>query len=448
MLAVAAREPGHGAGRTGASRDGDERMTTYLIIILGQLVSSLGSRLTDFGLGVWIYQRTGSATQFAVSVLVGSLPRIVLAPVIGALVDRLDRRRVMLASDTLLALKTCVILALVMTNRLAVWQVYLLNAVGSVFESSHGLSWSASVSLLVPKRHLARVNGLNGALNSGMGILAPALAGVLYVLIGMRGITLVDLGTWAFAVGPLLFVAIPQPQRAAGGKDRPGLLGEIREGWAYLRGARGLFSLLIAYTLINFFGITTDVLHGPYVLSFNGPERYGIVESVVSVGSLAGGLLLTALGNPRRVIWLILGAEAVIALCGAVMGAVPSFVVVAAAVFVYYAAVSFCDGSIEALWQRAVPPGIQGRVFALKSTLNMSLMPVGILLFSPLAEYWLEPRLAVGGQWAGSVGAVVGTGAGRGIGLLFVATGMVNLAIIALALGNRGIRRVDAEVPD
>lgn len=423
-------------------------MSTFFIIVLGQLVSNLGSKLTDFGLAVWIFQETHSATQFAASILISALPRIVLGPAIGAFVDRFDRRKVMIISDTMLALRTGVILTVLFLGKLSVWQIYLVNAIGSVFETSHGLAWSASTTLLVPKRHLARVNGLTGMLNSGIGMLAPALAGILYVLIGMKGVATVDLATWAFAVGPLLFVAIPSPVVRSQEPTSWRLFPEIGEGWAYLRKVKGLFYLLLTYSAINFFGITTEVLRGPYVLSFNGPDRYGIIESIVGIGTLVGGLLLTAFGNPKQVIWIILGAEMIISLSGAVMGAIPNYAVLIFTILVYYGAVSFCDGTINALWQRKIPPALQGRVFALRDTVNMALMPLGILLFSPLAEFWMEPSMAPGGKWARSVGAILGTGGGRGIGFLFVLSGLVNALIVVIACTNRSIWSAETAIPD
>ena len=349
----------------------------------------------------------------------------------------------MIASDSILALRTVVILFVLLFGRLAVWQIYLVNAIGSVFETSHGLAWSASVSLLVPKRHLARVNGLTGMFNSGTGMLAPAIAGLLYALIGMKGIAAIDLASWAFAVGPLLLVAIPSPTREPGPGGESTLLRDIREGWGHLRKGAGLFYLLLAYSAIGFFGITTEVLRGPYVLSFNGPDRYGIVESIASVGTLAGGFLLTAMGNPKRAIGAILASEALVSVAGMVMGAFPSYIVLVVSVLAYYGAVSFGDGSINALWQRTIPPAAQGRVFALRDALTMSLMPAGILLFSPIAEFWMEPALSPGGRWALILGPMIGTGPGRGIGLLFVLSGLASLSIVLLACCSRSIRRVD-----
>jgi MFS family permease len=242
-------------------------MATFIIVACGQILSNLGSQLTDFGLGVWIFQQTGSATQFAVSILITALPRIILSPLAGALVDRWDRRRVMLFCDTFLAVRTLAILLVLAFGMLTVWQIYMLNAFGSVFTGLHSIAWSASTTMLVPKKHLARVNGLTRSLSSGTGILAPALAGVLFVLIGLKGIASVDLASWAFAVVPLFLVRIPSPSQAPGVTRTRSLGAEILEGWKHLKSLRGLLYLLLMYSAIGFFGITTEVLRGPYVLA-------------------------------------------------------------------------------------------------------------------------------------------------------------------------------------
>jgi MFS transporter, DHA3 family, macrolide efflux protein len=423
-------------------------MQTFIIIICGQLVSNLGSRLTDFGLGVWIFQETHSATSFALSILISALPRIVLAPFIGALVDRWDRRKIMIISDTILAGRTLAVLLILLFGRLSIWQIYVMNAVGSVFESFHGLSWSASTTLLVPKKHLARVNGITQVFGSGTSMLAPALAGVLFVLVGMKGIAAIDLISWAFAVVPLLFVRIPAPAKRKVALESPTVLKEVAEGWKYIIKLKGMLFLLLAYSAIGFFGITTEVLRGPYVLYSHGPAEYGIIESVVSIGTLVGGLLLAIIGNPKNAIPIILFSEFLTCVFSILMGAIPAYWVLLVSVFLYYLAISYCDGTIVALWQRKIPPELQGRVFALKDTLTMSLMPLGILCFSPLAEFWMEPNLLPGGAWASNIGRIIGVGKGRGIGFLFIASGLISVIVVALAVANRKVRRIEAEIQD
>ena len=422
-------------------------MRTFFVILAGQTLSSLGSHLTEFSLSVWIFQETGSPVQFAVGLLTSTVPRILLQPLIGVLVDRWNRKTVMIVADSILALRTVAVFILLTLGRLSVVHIYALNLAASIFGGFHSLAWSASKTLLVPKKHLARVNGLTSTLSSAKGLVSPALAGALYVTIGVRGIVAIDLISWLFAIVPLFLVTVPTPAiQTTSERDR--LVDDIRQGWRHLSSMPGLVYLLAFYSSVGFVGITTEVLLAPYILSFGSAADYGIVQSGASLGFLAGGILLTLLGNPGKVVRIIIALETLICVCGALVGVFPTLWVVVPLMAVYSATVAFCDGTIMTLWQRKVRPELQGRVFALKETLTMALMPIGVAISSPIAEYWLEPNLRVGGAWANGIGRLIGVGPGRGIGLLFLASNVICIPIIILALFSRKLRRADVDLPD
>jgi DHA3 family macrolide efflux protein-like MFS transporter len=423
-------------------------MRTFFIVLIGQTLSQLGSNLTEFSLSVWIFQKTGSPVQFALGILSSAVPRIVLLPLIGALVDRWNRKTIMILADSLLALRTVAVLLLLTFGSLSILQIYILNAIASLFGGFHSLAWSASRTLLIPKKHLARVNGLSSSLSSASSLLSPALAGALFVTIGMRGIVTVDLISWSFAIVPLFFVTIPRLSSNAAVPETSRLADEIKDGWRYLKSMPGLLRLLAFYSTIGFVGITTEVLLAPYILSFGNAAHYGIVQSGASLGFLVGGFLLALLGNPAKVIWIIITLETLICFCGALVGVFPVLWVVSLLVFIYFATVAFCDGTIMTLWQRKIRPELQGRVFALKDTLTTALMPIGVMVFSPIAEFWFEPNLQVGGAWASGIGRILGVGPGRGIGFLFLASNVLCIPIVIMALVSRRLRRVDTDIPD
>lgn len=213
-------------------------LRAFKTLWIGQFISGLGSSLSAFAFGVWIFQTTGSATQFAISTFTYVLPFALLAPIAGALVDRWDRRWTMIGADCGQALITLVIAGLLLADRLAVWHIYGAIAFSAIFGSFHGPAYGASISLIVPPAQLARVAGL-GRLNQALNrLVAPALAGILVILIGLKGVVLLDLATFLFAIFTYWVVSIPRPPRSAEATQAKGKLWrEMNQvGYIYGRG--------------------------------------------------------------------------------------------------------------------------------------------------------------------------------------------------------------------
>ncbi|HRC84019.1 MAG TPA: MFS transporter, partial [Thermoanaerobaculia bacterium] len=233
-------------------------MASFGVMWLGQFISLVGSRFTNFAFGLWIYEQTNSATAFSTLIFVSGLPGILLAPVAGALVDRWDRRKVMLGANVLNALAslTMVLILIARGGKLEWWYVYVYSAVGGLLQAFLWPAYMASTTLLMPKKHLARASGLVWLGMSFAGVLAPLPAPWLLETAGVAGIIWIDFATFLFAALSLVFVSIPAPQREAAaeaGADaapkpaKPSLQGDIREGWAFIRARPGLFSLLLYF---------------------------------------------------------------------------------------------------------------------------------------------------------------------------------------------------------
>ncbi len=190
-------------------------MRVFALVWLGQLVSIVGSGLTSFALGVWVLQGTGSVTQYTLILVFATLPGIILSPIAGALVDRWNRRYVMLLSDLGAALSTLGIALLLLAGWLDVWHIYIATGVNSIFSAFHWPAYSASVTLLVPKEHFGRAGGLMEFAQAAGQIVSPLLAGLLLVTIKLEGVILIDFATFLFAVTTMLLVRIPQPEKVA-----------------------------------------------------------------------------------------------------------------------------------------------------------------------------------------------------------------------------------------
>lgn len=424
-------------------------MITFLVVWTGQVVSMLGSSLSGFALSVWVYQRTGSATKFALIAFVTMLPGILLSPVAGALVDRWDRRWAMILADTGSGCTTLVLALLLWEGRLELWHIYLLLAVSSSFNAFQFPAFSAATTLLVPERHLGRASGMT-QMGSGIAeIVAPALAGALVVTLGPQGVLFIDVATFLFAVTTLLIVRIPRPAPSIeGAAARGSLLSEAASGWTFIRRRPGLLALLLLFATTHVSLGMMQVLVTPMILAFTSADVLGRVLSGAALGMLAGSLLMTVWGGPRR---RVLGILGFLLLQGAVLmvgGLRPSATLIAVSGFVFLFCTPMIIGSSQAIWQSKVPPDLQGRVFAVRRMIAWSTLPLAYLVAGPLADRVFEPLLAEGGPLAASVGAWIGVGKGRGIALLFFVLGLFVLLVVAAASRYRRLRQLESELPD
>jgi MFS family permease len=426
-------------------------MRTFVIIWIGQVISIVGSSLTYFGIGVWIFERTGDAMPFVLTVLFGSLPQVFLLPIAGSLADRWNRRWLMILADTGNALATLIIVVLLFFGVLEVWHIYLLSAIGSALGTFQRPAYQASITMLVPKKQLTRANGLVQTADSLGGILAPAVAGFLFVTIGLRGIVLIDFGTYFFAILALLLVRIPQPKVEPTGEEQKNkVVSDVRFAWRYLRERPGLLGLLFYYAAVNFFLSTVFVLIGPLVLSQHDARAFGLVQMVLGIGGLAGGVAASTWGGPKKhlVRAVLLGIPLYMA--GIIVAGLrihPAFPAIGLAFNVFF--VALVQSVSNAIWQLKVAPEVQGRVFSLRYMLATIITPLAYLAAGPLADRVFEPLMAEGGALATTIlGSLLGTGPGRGIGLIYVLSGVMVIVVSAIAYLNPRIRRLEEEVPD
>ena len=426
-------------------------MAIFYIVWLGQVISLVGSGLTSFALGVWVFQRTDSITQFALIGLFTVLPRVLLSPLIGPLVDRWDRRWAMILSDTGAGLSTLTIVLLLYGGRLEIWHIYLLAAVSAAFGTVQWPAYMASTTLLVPKGNLGRANGMSQFGQAASEILAPALAGALLLTIGLGGIILIDFASFLFAVVTLLIVRFPKPQTTTSAEGKPGegsWWHEIAYGWNYVTARRGLLGLLIFLATVNFMWGMVGALITPMILGFTSSHMLGVIISVAGAGMLVGSLAMSIWGGPKRRIYGVLNFELLSGVCFMLIGLRPAFWSVMLGVFGAHATIAIIYGSNQAIWQSKVAPGVQGRVFATQQMIARAATPLAFLLAGPLAERFFEPLLTASGPLVAGVGGIIGTGAGRGIGLLFILMGVAKIVVSLGAYLNPSIRYVEDELPD
>ncbi len=424
-------------------------MRVFGVVWFGQLVSTVGSGLTWFALGVWIYEQTGSTTLFALSMLAATVPNLLVSPLAGALVDRWDRRWVMVFSDAGAGLSTLTIALLLLAGRLEVWHIYLAIAAAQAFSAFQWPAYSAATTLLVPKEHLGRAGGLVQVGEAVSSLLSPALAGLLYVTLGLQGVIAIDALTFLFAVFTLLVVRIPRPPvTVEGAASRGSLLSEAAFGWKYILARSGLLGVLLVFAATNFLASFWNPVLLPMILEMTTPQHAGVMASIAGTGMILGTLVMSAWGGPKRKVFGVLGFICMQGICTALAGLRPSLVLITAAAFGLVFALPISNGSSQALWQAKVAPDLQGRVFAVRRMIAWSTMPLAYLLAGPLADGVFRPLLVENGPLAGSLGWLFGFGPSRGAGLLLVLSGLLISLVTAAGFLHPRIRRVDLELPD
>ncbi|MFI6451109.1 amino acid adenylation domain-containing protein [Streptosporangium amethystogenes] len=435
------------AGPASPARPGPQpSMRRFATVAAGQLVSIVGSSLTEFAVPLWIYITTGSLARFALFSVLALVPGMLVSPLAGALVDRYDRRRVMLAGDigafgTQLALGV-----LLWTGNLQVWHIYPLLVLLSVALTFQRLAYNSAVPQLVPKRFLGHANGVVQMVTGTAQLIVPLLAVGLMAVIGLEGILVLDVVSYVFAIGVLLFVRFP---KVMAWKRRESLVTEMVEGWRFSWGNRGFRGMLFFFAVLNIFLSPLFLLISPLVLGFATLEDVGRISFAGGLGVFLGGLTMTVWGGPRRRrLRGVMLSTLVLSLFCLVTGVWQNLIPIAVGAFGMSFWLTMLNGVYATIIQVKVPQRFHGRVIALNTLIAWSTLPIGFGLVAPYGSALFEPLLAPGGPLAGTVGLVLGTGEGRGVGLMYVLFA-VAIAITALvAMRTRTLSRFDVDVQD
>lgn len=362
--------------------------TRFIPLWIGQALSLLGSQLVQFAIIWYLTQKTNSATTLAIASMMGLLPQVLLSPFIGTWVDRGNRRLILIAADSTVAAATLILAILFASGMIQVWHIYVALFVRAVAGGFHQSAFGASVVLLVPKEHLARVQGFNQALHGGINILSAPLGAFLLSILPMQGILGIDIGTALLAVGILLFIRIPQPER---GSETPATFWQdFKAGFRYIIAWRGLVILLGLVMVINFFYSATEPLTPLLVTNhFNGGvQQLGWWLSSFAAGTVLGGLVLGVWGGFKRKIITALLGLVLMGISTAVVGVVPAgsfltgLIANSAAGFL----LPVINGSFGATLQASIAPAMQGRVFAFILSAAMLVSPLALMVAGPFAD--------------------------------------------------------------
>jgi MFS transporter, DHA3 family, macrolide efflux protein len=396
-------------------------MFGFTLVWLGQIVSVLATNMTVFALTIWVFQKTGSATALGLMQVFFITPLLIITPFAGVMVDRHNRKLMMMISDLTAGLATISILVLQAFGVLEVWHLYaaaVFQGLGNAFQWP---AYSAAISTMIPKEKYGRANGMMSLIDMGPQVLSPMLAGALLPVMGLFGILSIDVVTFLLAISVLFFVHIPQPARTVEGVQAEGnIFKEAVFGFRYIFARPSLLGLQLVFFFGNLCAGVAYTVLAPMILLRTGNDAVslGLVQSAGAIGGVVGGVAMSAWGGFKRKVHGVLAGWIVSSFFFALMGLgtwVPFWIITNALSALF---VPLINGSNQAIWQTKVAPDVQGRVFSARTLIAWMTNPISPLIAGTLADYVLEPAMRVPSGLSSALGWVVPPGPGAGMGVL------------------------------
>ncbi len=426
-------------------------MFGFTIVWLGQIISVLASSMSQFGLSIWMYDQTKSALAMGMMQVFFITPFLLISPIAGVMVDRHNRKLMMMVSDMAAGVATLAILALQYFGILEFWHLYATSIVYGLGMAFQWPAYSAAISTMVPKEQYGRANGMMSLVEAGPGVVAPILAGALLPLIGLTGILFFDVATFLLAIGALMFVHIPQPQKTEEGQQaQGGIWSQAAYGFKYIFARPSLLGLQLIFFMGNLFaGIGFTVL-APMILARTDSNSliFGAVQTAGAIGGVVGGVIMSAWGGFKRRAHGVLLGWIWSGLGMAILGLVGGLPIWITGIILVAIISPLINGSNQAIWQSKVAPDLQGRVFSARRLIAWFTNPISPIIAGSLADYVLEPAMKTASPLSSTFGWLVGTGPGSGMGLLLVICGVLGAMVGLSGYFFPVIRNAEDILPD
>lgn len=372
-------------------------MQIFKLIWFGQFISIMGTAMTRFALIIWAYEQAGTATTTALLGFFSYLPYILLCPLAGVIVDRFSRKKILILSDLCAGLMTVILFLLYKSGNLEVWHLFLAEAIASSFEAFQIPAFSSTISMLISKENYIKASGMRSFSTYCSTVLAPILGGIFVLKIGVNGVMLIDIVTFVVAIGIMMRVTLPNPERKSCNEEtKVTLIEEMKVGFQYLRKFKGLIHLMLLYVEVNFFAALTYFGILPaMILARSGSDRIALasVQSALGIGGIVGSFIVsTRKGSSRKVNIIVISGIG-----------------------------SFLFGDLLLAIGRSYHWWIVG-VFSTRDMMQMASMPIGFLLGGFLADHVFEPAMAASWNLSNFLSRFVGSGKGAGMAVMFLLT--------------------------
>ena len=426
----------------------NRHLRTFYILVATQVLSMIGSAMTSLAIGIWVFNDTGNATPLLLASFFAALPLMLAGSFAGVLADRWNRRRILIFTDLGQAAGAVVLLVSFATGSFTLWLLYAVSFVSGALGMLQRSAMDASVTMLVPNNQRDRANAIRHVTGPAAGVLAPVITGFVYAVVGVTGVMMVDLATFAIAITVVCLIQIPQPRPMTEGDAQDAAVwSQFRAGFQFLWQRRILLILMIYAAFINFLLAGPMTLSTPYIITLTASEKMlGLLLGALNLGIVVGGAVMIIWGGTRPRIHGIMLGLLFRSFWLAVYGVVRTPLMLGVALFFIFFTTPLVDASFMSIIQLKTPPAMQGRVFAIVFQLMYIVNPLSLLLTGALVDNVLEP--AVNASHWGLVQPLVGAQAGSGMGLLMLIAGMLMFAATALVYAWPKTRSAEADLPD
>ncbi len=429
-------------------------MVTFFIIWLGQVASTIGSEMTNFAIIIWAWETTQEATPLSLLLFFSQTPRIIAALFSGVIIDRFDRKKLLIIGDGIAGLSTIVILLLFFTNHLQIWHLYVTGAINGLFSQIQTLAFLPLVSLMVPKKHYTRASAMNGVQSGISATVAPIAAGFLYAHFGFSGVLYADLITFIIAIGTIIYITIPQGSTPTNQTKETtnwkAFSQELTFGFSYISQRPSLVAVLCIF-LIHVFILNTNVtILSPMILARSeaNEEVLGSVFMTFGLGNMLSGVFMTVWGSTKNRVNNLLSGR--ILQLGSLMmlglGAYPIVWMIAAFGCGFFAL--FPGSFYQSIWFSKVEPSVQGKVFAARSFITHIVLTLALVISGPLADFVFEPAMEKGTVLANLLGGIFGTGKGSGMALQWTLLSAIGVLICLVGYRLPLLQNLDKNLPD
>lgn len=415
----------------------DKTFRSFLIIWSGQLLSAIGSGLTAFALGVYVFQKTQSTTSFSLVILCSFLPSFLLLPFSGVLADRFDRKKMMIIGDSGSIAGLLFILFFMLTGSIELWHIYIGVVMSAISASILSPAYKAAVSDLVSEEKYAQASGLIQLAGSAQYLISPIIAGFLLSFFDIKTVLVIDILSFLLAAAAVFIIMkqIHTPKRI----EQQSFFSEMAEAFRYLLSQRGVLWLVVLMSVVCFYIGLMQSLFGPMMLTLTDSKVLGIALSIAASGMLVSSIFIGIFGTGKNRVFILSLFLTLAGLFYALMGVFTTVTLIVVFGFLFFLTLPFVNTSLEVLIRTNIDNERQGRVWSLVSAISQIGMVLAYGSAGFLADYLFSPLLAPDRLLGQTVGSIIGTGPGRGIGFLFVVSGVM-VAILAIVIGR--VRRI------